>query len=108
MDHVIISETEFLSFDEAGMMESIKKSPLYTILSKEKHELELDALKTEVEKEKAAYNRAVEIAKKVKEMVYGADLIKELTGWVRYRSESCKMRVNNPYNHYLFHYNDVI
>jgi len=78
IDHLIISETDFMSFDQKDMMKEIKYSDLYSILSKE--EQMLNEFKSEAMAEKAALDRAKEIAKKMKEIDMDIDTIKKLTG----------------------------
>jgi len=77
-DHIIISEKDYLSFENDGLMDKIRHSKLYTILNKEQQMLE--AFKVEAEKEKAVRENALRIAKKLRAMGMDDDDIKKATG----------------------------
>ena len=78
IDHLIISEKNYMSFEDEGIMDRLKESGKYELINREKDELR--KWKIELEKEKAEKKGKVEIAKKMKEKGYDIDLIKELTG----------------------------
>lgn len=78
VDHLIISEKNYLSFVDEGIFDDLKKTGRYEILDAEKASMR--QWKEEMEREKAIKNNNLEIAKKMKEKGYDIDTIKELTG----------------------------
>ena len=78
IDHLIISEKDYLSFVDEGIFDDLKKTGRYEILDAEKASMR--QWKEEMEREKAVKNNNLEIAKKMKEKGYDIDTIKELTG----------------------------
>ncbi len=78
MDHLIITETDYASFADLGIMDELKKSGLFEIMGPEKKELE--QWKIDTEKKRAEKQKALDIAKKMKAKGYDDDTIKELTG----------------------------
>lgn len=73
-DHLIISETEFLSFAQEGLMDKVEESELYTIMDKGQQVVR------DIQKSIAKQEEAREIAKKLKEEGMDADFIKKVTG----------------------------
>ena len=71
IDHLIISEKDFFSFADKGLMESIKKSGKYEVPLEDQKEL----LKL-----KAKHENSIAIAKKMLKKGYDLDVIRELTG----------------------------
>lgn len=78
IEHLIISEKEYSSFVDLDIMTELKQSGRYELVEKEKDELK--QWKIEMAKERAAKDRSVEIAKKMKAKGYDDDTIKQLTG----------------------------
>ncbi|MEO1050769.1 MAG: JAB domain-containing protein [Bacteroidota bacterium] len=77
-DHIIISETDFFSFENEGLMDEIRVSDRYTILDKEQQILQ--EFKMDAEKEKAAKKEKLDIAKKMKKEGFDEGMIKKMTG----------------------------
>lgn len=73
-DHLIISETEFLSFAQEGLMDKVKESDLYTIMDKGQQVMR------DIHKSIAKDAAAKDIAKRLKEEGMDADFIKKVTG----------------------------
>ncbi|MGV3632286.1 MAG: JAB domain-containing protein [Bacteroidota bacterium] len=61
IDHLIISEKEYFSFKTAGLIDQLKKSGAYEIVSTDKAELE--KFRLEAEKEKGAKEATIKLAK---------------------------------------------
>lgn len=77
-DHLIISETKFLSFAAEGLMDKVRESELYTILDKKQQSLREDQLSSQ--KNIAKQEEAREIAKRLKDEGLDVDIIKKVTG----------------------------
>ena len=78
IDHLIISEETFYSFEDSGTLKALQNNGLYQLVEKEKESLRL--WKIEVEKEKAANEKALSIAKKLKDEGMDEQFIKKITG----------------------------
>lgn len=78
IDHLIISEEDYLSFVDAGILDELKRSGNYELLDGEKAVMR--NLKEKMEREKAIKENNLEIAKRMKDKGYDIDTIKELTG----------------------------
>lgn len=78
IEHLIISETDYLSFVDTGIMTELKNTGKYELLDSEKAAMR--KWKEEQEKEKAIKVNNLEIAKKMKDKGYEIETIKELTG----------------------------
>lgn len=78
IDHLIISEENYLSFVDAGILAELKRSGNYELLDGEKAAMR--NLKEKMEREKAIKENNLEIAKRMKDKGYDIDTIKELTG----------------------------
>lgn len=78
IDHLIISEESFYSFQEEGILQELTNNGLYQLVEKEKESLRL--WKIEVEKEKASNERALTIAKEMKGDGVDEKVIKKYTG----------------------------
>lgn len=78
VDHLIISEKNYLSFVDEGIFDELKKTGRYEILDAEKASMR--QWKEEMEREKAIKNNNLEIAKKMKEDGIDIDTIKKYTG----------------------------
>lgn len=75
LDHLIISEESFISFEEKGIMAALATSGRYEIVEREKLEIEKWKARTEAERDAKE-----EVARKMKEKGMDEKLIKELTG----------------------------
>ncbi len=78
IDHLVISEKGFTSFVDEGILDDLKKSGMFEIVDRDKAELK--QWKIDMEKDKAERNKALEIAKKLKEEGMDEKLIKKMTG----------------------------
>ncbi|WP_420399702.1 JAB domain-containing protein [Flagellimonas sp.] len=77
-DHLIITEDDYASFADEGIMDGIKNSGLFEIIGPERKELE--QWKIDTEKKRAENQKAKDIATKMMAKGYDVDTIKELTG----------------------------
>lgn len=77
-DHIIISETDYLSFAEMGIMDELRASDTWRIIEKE--QLEMKRWKEKMEKERIEHDKALSIAKKLKEEGIDEGMIKKVTG----------------------------
>jgi len=75
LDHLIINEESYLSFDDQGIMKQLASSGQYEIVEREK--LEIEKWKARMEAERDAKE---EVARKMKEKGMDEKLIQELTG----------------------------
>lgn len=82
IDHLIISEKDYLSFVDEGIFDELKKTGRYEILDAEKASMR--QWKEEMEREKAIKNNNLEIAKKMKEDGIDNDTIKKYTGLTKW------------------------
>lgn len=78
IDHLVITDDVYKSFEEEGLMEQLRNSGLYEIVEREKAEVQ--QWKLALEREKAEKEKALEIARKMKEEGLDIDLIKKVTG----------------------------
>lgn len=78
LDHIIISETSFVSFDKVGIMAELKKSDTWRLIAKE--EIEVKQMKEDILLERAMNTRSIQIAKKLKEGGMDDAMIKKYTG----------------------------
>lgn len=78
IEHLIISETDYLSFVDVGIMDELKNTGKYELLDSEK--VAMRKWKEEYEREKAIEKNNLEIAKKMKENGVDVDIIKKCTG----------------------------
>lgn len=78
IDHLVITEKEFFSFADAGLIKDFEINSLLELVEKEKEEIK--ALKVEVEKEKAKKEEALKIAKRLKQLNVDIETIKKSTG----------------------------
>jgi len=78
IDHLIITEEDYASLADMGIIDKLKKSGMFEIMGPEKKELE--QWKIDTEKKRAVKQNKLEIAKKMKAKGYDDDTIKELTG----------------------------
>jgi DNA repair protein RadC len=78
IDHLIITEKEYFSFADAGLIKDFEINSLLELVDKEKEEIK--ALKVEVETEKVKKEEAMEIAKQLKRNGVDEKIIAESTG----------------------------
>lgn len=79
IDHIVISEKEYFSFNQEGLIEQLKNNGIYEIVSKERAELEQWRLDNE--KIRATKDASKEMAKKLLELkVLPEEEIRKLTG----------------------------
>lgn len=79
MDHLIIAEETYYSFEEQGLMEQLRRSGAYVV--KPREETELEALRLQLEKEAAVKENNMEIAARMlAKGKYTTEEIVELTG----------------------------
>ncbi|AXG72432.1 hypothetical protein KORDIASMS9_04706 [Kordia sp. SMS9] len=78
VDHLIITESGFTSFQSKGIIAELKKSGLYEIRERESEMMK--ELHLRIEKEKSEKAKAMEIARKMKAKGYDNQTIRELTG----------------------------
>jgi DNA repair protein RadC len=78
IDHLIISEENYTSFEDLGELEKIKKSGLYEV--KEAETEMMRQYKLEREQEIAVKNRESENALELHSLDHDLDAIKEITG----------------------------
>ncbi|CAA0180383.1 JAB domain-containing protein [Tenacibaculum maritimum] len=79
IDHLIISEKEYISLADEGIIEELQKSTSFTIMDKEQRELEEWGIKTEQE-----YEVKVNIAKKMLKDGIELGIIKKYTGLTKW------------------------
>ncbi|WP_293295192.1 JAB domain-containing protein [Allomuricauda sp.] len=78
LDHLVITETQYTSFADQGVMDELKKSGLFEIMGPEKQELE--QFKIDTEKKRAEKEKAISIAKSLKASGMSDEDIKKHTG----------------------------
>ena len=78
MDHLIITEKDFYSFANNGIMEELARSGLYELVEREKGAIKEMRLK--IEREKAEREKTKEIAQRLVELGMDESIIKEATG----------------------------
>jgi len=78
LDHLVITETNYTSFADQGVMDELQKSGLFEIMGPERQELE--QFKIDTEKKRAEKEKAISIAKKMKADGLNDDTIKKYTG----------------------------
>ena len=78
LDHLVITETNYTSFADQGVMDELQKSGLFEIMGPEKQELE--QFKIDTEKKRAEKEKAISIAKSLKASGMSDADIKKHTG----------------------------
>jgi len=78
IDHIIITESGYMSFEKEGMIKIIQNSGMYEVLNVDK--ARIIELKLSIEKEKLLKENSKMIAKKMKEQGMDEKLIKKMTG----------------------------
>ena len=82
IDHLVISEKEYTSFKDKGILDALSKNGRYELVEKEREALR--ELKMKVEKERADKNARIAIGKKLKELGHDEDSIKQITGLTKW------------------------
>lgn len=77
IDHLIITETGFVSFANKGIIKRLQQNGLYEL--KEKESEAIKAFKLQLEREEAQKQERVEVAKRMKKEGFDDDIIKKLT-----------------------------
>lgn len=79
IDHLVITETEYYSFEDNGLMDAIKNSGMWELIDTTK--TDLTAMKAEIAAQKAANEKSKEIARKMLALnTMSAEEIRKLTG----------------------------
>ena len=78
VDHLVITEKEYFSFADAGLIKEFEINSLLELVDKEKEEI--NALKVEVEAAIIKKEEALEIAKQLKRNGISNEIIAESTG----------------------------
>ncbi len=78
IDHLVISETDYTSFGDKGIIKELQGSGLFEIVEREKEEIK--AWKLRLERERAVKASKIEIASKMKDDGVDIDIIKKYTG----------------------------
>ncbi|NDV14910.1 DNA repair protein [Muricauda sp. TY007] len=78
LDHLVITETNYTSFADQGVMDKLQKSGLFEIMDPERQELE--QFKIDTEKKRAEKEKAISIAKSLKASGMSDADIKKHTG----------------------------
>lgn len=77
-DHFIISEDDYLSFEDETIMDQLRQSGLFELVRRE--EKELKEFRMKLEREEGAHENKLQIAKRMKEDGADLDYIKKMTG----------------------------
>jgi DNA repair protein RadC len=78
-DHLVITETEYYSFEDGGLMDKIKSSGTWELIDTTK--ADLSEMKLEIAAQKAAKDKSIELAKKLLALNnMAAEEIRKLTG----------------------------
>ncbi len=78
IDHIVISEKAYTSFETAGIMEQLRKSGMFEVVEREK--VELQEWKIKMEQQHAQHEEKLAIARKMKAEGMDEKLIKKMTG----------------------------
>ncbi len=78
LDHLVITETDYTSFENEGVMDELRKSGLFEIVGPEKQELE--AFKLETERKRVKKEELLKVAKRMKGEGITDEVIKKVTG----------------------------
>lgn len=78
LDHLVITETSYTSFENEGVMDELRKSGLFEIVGPERQELE--AFKLETERKRAKKEELRKVAKRMKGEGITDEVIKKVTG----------------------------
>ncbi len=78
IEHLIITETEYFSFQDNGIMHQLKQSDTWRIV--DKNDAYMKEIQLDIEKSKAERRKAADIAKKLKAQGMDEATIKQVTG----------------------------
>jgi DNA repair protein RadC len=78
IEHLIITETDYYSFENEGLIKEFENNGLYELVRKESEEMK--AFKLELEKKEAKKEELIEVAKRLKGLGQDNDFIKKATG----------------------------
>lgn len=78
IDHLIITESKYISFDNEGILDEIKKSGLYEVVDRKK--VDKMEWKLDIERQNGEKAKAIKIAKKMKSEGMDEKVIKKMTG----------------------------
>ncbi len=78
IEHLIISETQYLSFSDAGIINELKQSDTWRIV--DKNEAYMKEIQLDMEKAKAERKGKLDVAKKLKAQGMNEATIKQVTG----------------------------
>ena len=78
IDHIIITEKDYVSFEKEGMIKIIRSSGMYEIMNMDK--ASMIELKVSVEKDRLIKETSKKIAKKLKGQGMDEKIIKKMTG----------------------------
>ena len=78
LDHLVITEEGYTSFADEGIIDELKKSGLFEIVERDK--MELKEWQLQMEKEGGEHEKALVIAKRLKDMDMDEKDIKKATG----------------------------
>ncbi len=82
LDHLIISETGFLSMIDKGIFDKLKKNGRYEVIDRDLAEYK--EMKLEIELELAEKKKSLEIAKVLKKQGVDVEIIKKSTGLTKW------------------------
>ncbi len=82
LDHLIISETGFLSMIDQGIFDKLKKNGRYQVIDRDLAEYK--EMKLEIELELAEKKKSLEIAKVLKKQGVDVEIIKKSTGLTKW------------------------
>ncbi|MFT5891942.1 MAG: DNA repair protein RadC [Dokdonia sp.] len=78
IEHLIITETDFFSFDTVGLIKEFENNGLYELVKKESEEMK--KFKLDIEKKKAKKEELLQVARRLKALGQDNDFIKKATG----------------------------
>ncbi|WP_421804730.1 JAB domain-containing protein [Flagellimonas sp.] len=78
LDHLVITETSYTSFEDRGIMNQLRKSGFYEVTGPEKKELE--EFKIETEKKRARKEELLKVAERMKGEGLTDEIIQKVTG----------------------------
>ncbi|MNX96625.1 hypothetical protein D3C86_1289480 [compost metagenome] len=79
IDHLVITENDYYSFEDNGLMDKIKNSGVWELIDNTKSDL--NEMKSEIAAERAAKKASVEIAKRMLALKnQSSEEIRKLTG----------------------------
>lgn len=85
IEHLIITESDYFSFMNDGLIKEFENNGLYELVKKESEEMK--AFKLEIEKKKAIKENSLEIARRLKSLNVDIETIKKSTGLTKKQIE---------------------